>query len=408
MDSVNPELLGMSKVISEDAARRALSNIDKDKGIEWLDTQMSFCTMPLISAARQHGWILDTDVTVKCLYGKQEGAVKGYNPNKPGRPSHTYHSYFMANTRLAMRVEVKPGNQSSSKYTAAGLWDFIDDIPEDNRPAFIRGDSIFGVDPVLSEAERRGIDYVTKLRITKNVKRLIDKFFNTNDWVDAGAGFRGVETSLKLMGWNKERRVIVLRRRVTGDILQSDHGQKELAFMETIDKTPEYEYSVLVTSLKDEIRSIAQHYRDRSDIENCFDELKNQWGWCGYTTKDMKRCSFMSRMVALFYNWWSLFVRLANPDKHYEAISSRPLLLHGIAKLTKHAGQINLTITSNHAKYVKVKAMLEGLTCFLKGIKETAEQLSFTERLRYIFVYAYRKMFSPNGIMIPAILPNSG
>ncbi|WP_297394309.1 hypothetical protein [Acidiferrobacter sp.] len=37
-------------------------------------------------------WILDLDTTVKCLYGKQEGAVVGYNPHKPGRPSHSYHS----------------------------------------------------------------------------------------------------------------------------------------------------------------------------------------------------------------------------------------------------------------------------------------------------------------------------
>jgi hypothetical protein len=35
---------------------------------------------------------------------------------------------------------------------------------------------------------------------------------------------------------------------------------------------------VLVTSLKDEVRTIAQHYRDRGDSENNFDELKNQWG----------------------------------------------------------------------------------------------------------------------------------
>ena len=50
-------------------------------------------------------WILDLDTTVKCLYGKQEGAVVGYNPHKPGRPSHSYHSAFMANTRLALGVD---------------------------------------------------------------------------------------------------------------------------------------------------------------------------------------------------------------------------------------------------------------------------------------------------------------
>jgi hypothetical protein len=27
-------------------------------------------------------------------------------------------------------------------------------------------------------------------------------------------------------------------------------------------------------------------YRDRGDCENAFDELKNQWGWGGFTTHE--------------------------------------------------------------------------------------------------------------------------
>jgi hypothetical protein len=38
------------------------------------------------------------------------------------------------------------------------------------------------------------------------------------------------------------------------------------------------------TSLTDEILTLGQLYRDRADAENVFDELKNQWGWGGFTT----------------------------------------------------------------------------------------------------------------------------
>ena len=69
-----------------------------------------------------------------------------------------------------------------------------------------------------------------------------------------------------------------------------------------------------------------------------FDELKNQWGWGGFTTQDLARCLLMARLVARVYNWWTLFVRLAHPHKHFEVIVSRPLLLHGVATQTKHAG----------------------------------------------------------------------
>jgi hypothetical protein len=33
--------------------------------------------------------------------------VLGYNPHKPGRPSHTYPTYLMANLRLILDVEVQ-------------------------------------------------------------------------------------------------------------------------------------------------------------------------------------------------------------------------------------------------------------------------------------------------------------
>ena len=35
----------------------------------------------------------------------------------------------------------------------------------------------------------------------------------------------------------------------------------------------------------------------------------------------LKRCRHMARLIALIYNWWSLFVRLADPDRHREAIT---------------------------------------------------------------------------------------
>ena len=72
--------------------------------------------------------------------------------------------------------------------------------------------------------------------------------------------------------------------------------------------TARYEYAVLVTSTQHEILTLAQLYRDRADAENNFDELKNQWGWGGFTTQDLARCRIMARMVAfvaLVYNWWT-------------------------------------------------------------------------------------------------------
>ena len=63
-----------------------------------------------------------------------------------------------------------------------------------------------------------------------------------------------------------------------------------------------YEYAVLVTSLSEEVLSRAQLYRDRAEAENIFDELKNQWGWTGFTTHDLQRCQILARINGLIYN----------------------------------------------------------------------------------------------------------
>src|ERR1035437_1365836 len=113
---------------------------------------------------------------------------------------------------------------------------------------------------------------------------------------------------LMLTGWGRQRRVIVLRRRILDERLLAEKKrladttpdqQLALGFVEIVKDGPLYEYAVLVTSLPDEILSLGQHYRDRADAENNFDELKNQWGWSGFTTHDLKRCQIMARTIAL-------------------------------------------------------------------------------------------------------------
>ena len=135
---------------------------------------------------------------------------------------------------------------------------------------------------------------------------------------------------------------------------------------------------MLATSLEEELEAIAQLYRDRGDAENNFDELKNQWGWTGYTTRELKRSRVMAGVIALIYNWWGLFTRLAAGGKG-EAITTRPLRLYGLARRARHGRQTTLTITSSHAKAGQLRRALEAASGFLKRVAATAEQLGFTE-----------------------------
>jgi hypothetical protein len=156
--------------------------------------------------------------------------------------------------------------------------------------------------------------------------------------------------------------------------------------------TDVYEYSVLAASLDEELVSFGQLYRDRADSENIFDELKNQWGWGGFVTQDLARCQLAARLVALFYNWWNIFVRLVEPNRHMEAITSRPLLLHAIATRARHARQTTIRVASSHAKAIPAAKALRAVASFLRDLTKNAEQLTGLHRWRLILTEAF-KMF---------------
>lgn len=404
-DSVNPQLLGMSKVVSEDSVRRAFRSVEEGVCAKWQTHHLGRCYEPLL----YEPWILDLDTTVKPLYGHQEGAKVGFNPHKPGRPSHVYHTYFVANLRLVLDVEVQAGNQTAAKYLRPEFFKFLARLPRQAWPKFLRGDCGFGNEGMMRDAEEHGLPYLFKLRQSKKVKRLIAEAFERDDWVPAGQHWEGVEDELRLAGWSKKRRVIVLRRELKGKLAlaaEADSGQLQFAFIETLGRVKKYEYAVLITDLPDEILTLAQHYRDRADAENPFDELKNQWCWGGFTTQDIKRCQVMARHAALIYNWWSLFVRLAIPDKHAEAITSRPLLLHAVAKKTSHAGQIRVTITSTHAKADQIRQVLSKLTVFFSFLRTTAEQLNWKQRWRIILSRIFIKFLGGRLLAAPQTIEN--
>src|SRR5712691_346908 len=266
-DGVNPELLGMTKVASEDSVRRGLSAMQEEESAAWLKKHLQFSYKPLL----EEPWALDVDTTVKPLYGHQEDAKVGYNPQKPGRPSHAYHSYFIGNLRMVMDVEVQAGNQTAASFAQPELWSLLDGLPKASYPRFLRGDCNWGTELAMEGAEQRDIPYVFKLKQSVNVKKLIAKLMGNDQWVDAGQKWQGLDTELQLSGWNKKRRVVVLRRPLREAVAEEKKSKKKAAKQLNLD-LPEaayrgvlYEYAALVTSLKDGVRTIAQNYRNRGN-----------------------------------------------------------------------------------------------------------------------------------------------
>ena len=153
-----------------------------------------------------------------------------------------------------------------------------------------------------------------------------------------------------------------------------------------------WEYAVLVTNSTYDVQHMGQLYRDRADCENGFDELKNQWGWGGYSTQDIERCNLSARAVALIYNWWSWYVRLAHPKARLEAITSRPLLLAAVGRITHSGGQRHILLSLTHAASAHVKALVTNVRAGLQHIRATAPQLLSVQRWKALVLYIIGKI----------------
>ena len=253
---LDAQTLGMSKIPSEDSIRGALGKLaaSPEPTQRWLRA----CFDRLGAGSLEVPWVLDIDVTVKPLYGKQEGAVVGYNPTKPGRPSHAYHSFWVAHLRLCLGVLVRPGNETAGLHGLKPLMQWLDRTPQQQWPEFVRGDIGYGTQTWMLELE--------------------------SEWQRGLRKWQYCESQLQLSGWDCSRRVVIYRRAHTRKAPPKNPAmalegtcaqQTEFTNLELVeDAALTYEYAVYVTDLERDASQLRGLYNPRGDNENCYDELK--------------------------------------------------------------------------------------------------------------------------------------
>jgi len=383
-DSVNPIGLGMTKVCSEDSVRRAFAHADPEACARWMLQALRRSWEPALSA----DWVLDIDATIKPLYGHQEDAEVGYNPHKPGRPSHALHALVHRGTRMVLDVEVRPGKEHASRHSAANLWRLLDELSPAQRPRLVCGDAGYGNEMLMAGCEQRGVGYTFRLRKTQGVKGLVRLLEHRGGWRPAVNGWEGIEGRLRLQGWSAERRVVIYRRalqaRDRGEA-REERTRMLPGWSEEVVRGEVWEHHAMVTNLGVDLMGLCDLYRQRADAENALDEMKSQWGWSGFMTRDLLRCQVTARIGALVYNWWSAFVACAEPGRGREAVTSRPLMMSAMGRVVESGRQLRLKVTSLHGRRDEAQGLLAGLSAFLSGLGNGAEPLTAEGRWQRIW-----------------------
>jgi len=395
-DAVTAEMFGLARLMSCDSVRRNLKSIPMAAGVEWIWNENLHLMEPLLD----QDYILDMDPTVKPLYGHQEGAEFGYNPQKPGRPSHCYHAFCIARLRLVLGVVVHAGNETAGIYSSEMLDRFLKWLSGRLRPKLVRGDVGFGNEVVILCCEQNATHYLFKVKRTKLVKELFRLHLaNPALWQDAGEGWQCVDTDLLLTGWSRRRRVLLMRRpieekpRRKKDPPHREFFQTVIPGLELVTVNDDmyadgYEWYALVTDLDLDVRAVSKLYRERGDCENVFDEMKNQWDWGGFVTQDPKRTAIVAGLNAFVANLRNAFCRPGGDGSHQEAVTSRRKLLQCVARVSSRGRRKAVTT------FTAGKDLAGRIFSQLSGVLEkvsAASQLKVEERWQLLIYDAFRK-----------------
>ena len=313
----------------------------------------------------------------------------------------------MANLRISLGVEVRPGSEHAGAKGLPGLWQTPGKLPRHQWPTFVRGDCGYGNEAIMLECEERCLPYLFKLRHTAKVKDLVMRMMRQGAlWQDCGDGWQALESTLRLSGWTRQRRVILVRENpACAPVIESGkprRGKDRQGLLPNAkgtgwdaQATPwSGKIAVLVTSLDEEAfptQSMPRHYRDRADAENGFDELKNQWGWNGFTSRKLAPSRMMANLVALFYNWWNLYLRFYDEEHHREAIRSRPMLMQGVGRQLRSGGRSTVRVSVMHEKGDLIATAVTLISKELHGIRLITEQWSVSQRWTLLLTRLLRR-----------------
>jgi hypothetical protein len=206
-------------------------------------------------ACPKAGFALDLDSTVFCREGQQEGARKGFNPRRKGRHSHHPLLAVLAEAPFILHGWLRSGNTGPARGVVPFLQEALALLPEGMWIRTVRADSGFFDGSFLDFLEERGLLYVVVARLTATLKR---KCAGLQEWTALDDHHAAGEFTLKLLGWSKERRFVVIRERIR---------ESKAAVGRTLLDVPGYTFRVWVTNRNEGGLALWRDYNGRACVE---------------------------------------------------------------------------------------------------------------------------------------------
>jgi hypothetical protein len=238
---------------------------------------------------------IDIDSSVVNVEGHQEGAVKGYNPKKPGNRCYNIQFAFCDEIKAYLTGYVRSGDTYTANGAAEMIKEIMTHLKDEGLEITFRMDSGYFDDASLETIESLGGKYVIK---GKGYPTLVAQVTDPSiTFVTGEAGRETTEFVTALNTWEKDRRFVVFR------VLKEKKDRAQLSFLEGED----YDYFFFVTNTEQSSEEVVEFYEKRGNCENYIKEAKYDMAVGHLLLQSFWANEAIFQLMMLTYNLFLLF-----------------------------------------------------------------------------------------------------
>jgi hypothetical protein len=292
------QIFKWERVPAQDAYKRFFSKFSQTDNLRVADYFFRW----IIDSYHYDNFTLDFDSSVLTRYGTQEGAKRGYNPQKRGRASHHPLIAFVNDLRLVTNFWLRSGDTASSNNFLSFLENTLEKL-ENKKVSLIRLDSGFCSDSIMSylEGKEKPLNYIVAAKFYQPIQRLIA---GSENWVLLDDGIEICEKPYQAQKWKTERRMVIVRQKIS---VRTQATGKTLTLFPEEEIYKNYRYSAYFTNLDLAPAEVWRLYCPRGDAENRIKEIMYDFGFDSFNLNGFYATEAALIFVMIAYNLMSIF-----------------------------------------------------------------------------------------------------
>jgi hypothetical protein len=294
---------------------------------------------------------IDVDATAASIYGKQEGAEKGYNPEKKNNRCYQMQVWSIRETKSLLKIELRKGSVHCANGFLSDLKILIPELKKLGVKIRWVADSSYENHTAFNYLDSEGVEFIFVQKQRKTIKK-------------AGKWAKNKQNSLKYDSTLKERQLKTDMGTYRQIFIQVDKVYDEDDQLYFLKFSADEFTNVLATNMTVLPEDIYGLYRDHAQVETIIGELKSSFGSVKSHCHIFDVNQSVTQLVGIAYNVKTLYslqiLKYDNRIPDISTIRDEELLTPGY--FANHGGKKKFNIAS--ASFKKFSTIYNRVTNF--------------------------------------------